>query len=144
MLPTIDLSLIGILLIIWNVIKTIWQYVWGAIVWAKDHAIALMIGSKIWASATFFALTVVVMAGTSYVLQYISGWVAQMLINSLPVASIRQALIFIGTVIPFAPLLRLLSTFFVGWAYIFTLQNYAIWYIKLVGWLNGVKSSWKT
>lgn len=53
MLPTIDISLIGILLAIWNVFKVIWDYTSKAFNWITQKALAVLIGSKFWATAAF-------------------------------------------------------------------------------------------
>lgn len=53
MLPTIDISLIGIILAVWNVIKIIWDYTSKALNWITQRALALIIGSKFWATAAF-------------------------------------------------------------------------------------------
>lgn len=67
MLPTIDISLIGIILAVWNVIKVIWDYTSKAFNWIMQRALALFIGSKFWATAAFLvAAGVIIGFSTSF------------------------------------------------------------------------------
>lgn len=69
MLPTIDISLIGILLAAWNVIRIIWDYTSKAFNWIMQRALALFIGSKFWATAAFLVAAAVLIGIVSTILQ---------------------------------------------------------------------------
>lgn len=73
MLPTIDISLIGVIVAIWNVVKVIWDYTSKAFMWIMHQALALLIGSKLWATAAFLAVALVVIHYLSVFLSFAAG-----------------------------------------------------------------------
>lgn len=75
MLPTIDISLIGVLLAVWNVVKIIWDYTSKALNWLMQQALALLIGSKFWATVAFLAVALTIIGFLSTFLSSIADYI---------------------------------------------------------------------
>lgn len=94
MLPTIDISLIGIILAVWNVFKVIWDYTSKAFNWITQQALALLIGSKFWATAAFLVAAGVIIGFSTTFLSAIAN---RILSAVFPSGSLNSQLVdFIG------------------------------------------------
>lgn len=144
MLPTIDLSLIGILLIIWNVIKTIWGFIWGAIKWTKDAVASAILGSKLWATVAFLAVSLTVVGLVSVVISAVINWVAGLVYSSLTLSVLSDTIQLVSTIFPLSAVSRVISVYAGCLFFMFTLKKYCFWYSRVCYILTHLKSSWKT
>lgn len=94
MLPTIDISLIGILLAVWNVIKVIWDYTTQAFNWITQRALAVFLGSKFWATAFFIVIAVSLLSLLSTLLTAVSNHLLSLIVpsvNNIPSSVVKLA-----------------------------------------------------
>lgn len=87
MLPTIDFSLIGVVLAIWSVIKVIWGWVCKAFDWITQRALALLIGSKLWATAAFIVTGIVIITAFQTLYDKIFEFTSSLVLSSVEVPS---------------------------------------------------------
>lgn len=112
MLPTIDFSLLGLLAAVWAGLKIIWDITCKFFKWVSDKALTLLIGSKFWATAAFFAASVAIMSLLSYVVNAFLSFLVQTAVGSISFAPLRESLIFLGNFLPLAELGSVLTFLF--------------------------------
>lgn len=144
MLPTIDISLIGILLAIWNVFKVIWDYTSKAFNWIMQRALALYLGSKFWATTFFLAAFATCMVLQSLLISSILSLLGTFVVGSISVDSVRQSLIYAATIFPVDILVDVASFFVSGLISVVIAENYAMWWIRILGVFHGLTRAFKT
>lgn len=113
MLPTIDISLIGVILAIWAVLKTVWGFFCGALDWITQRALALVIGSKLWATAAFVAVAIVIIGALSSIWSLVLDLVGEYVIPQASLPS--DVLSIIALYVDLAELQGLLSFALACW-----------------------------
>lgn len=117
MLPTIDISLIGVLLGIWSVFKTIWTYATQALNWITQRALAYIIGSKIWATAVFLVVSIALIAGITALLSTVLSYVGQLAVSTLGIPD--KVVDLLSLYADFDKLTTLFSTLISSWTVYF-------------------------
>lgn len=144
MLPTIDISLIGILLAIWNVFKVIWDYTSKAFNWIMQRALALYLGSKFWATTFFLAAFAVVIALESALISFLVEKLGEFAVSNIPAEGVRNSLVMAATLFPVDVLVEVASFFVSCLTAQIVAENYAMWWIKVLGVWQGLSRSFKT
>lgn len=132
MLPTIDISLIGVLLAIWNVFRVIWDYTSRAFNWITQRALALLIGSKLWATAFLVAAVASLLVLLNTVFTFVISFLGTLAVNALPVDNVRDSLKFAAFIFPVDELLSVLTMVFTGLTAVFASEHLTGWWLSLL------------
>lgn len=132
MVPTIDFSLIGVVLAIWSGIKFIWDACTKALNWITQRALSLMIGSKIWATAFFLASWGIIVALLGTVTNFLLGKLASFAVSQIPVAGVRESLLFLGTRLPLSEISSVFTFAFAGRVSVLLAQQYSGWWMGII------------
>lgn len=144
MVPTIDISLIGIVLAIWGAIKALAHIFMAGLNWVNQHALAVFLGSKFWATAFFIAAFAVVMVLEASLINLFLGLLGSLIVNTIPIGAMAEVFKFCACVFPLDIIAECLSFFFAGLSTVFIAENYAMWWIRILGVFQGLARAFKT
>ena len=142
MLPTIDFSLIGVVLAIWSVIKVIWDWVCKAFDWITQRALALLIGSKFWATAAFIVTGIVIITAFSTIYNKIFELSSSLVISAVDVPS--SVFNFLSLYVDFADLRSLCAFIVSSWTTYFIVCGTVAGLEKARSIFTLLSQSWKT
>lgn len=110
MIPTIDFSLIGLLALVFSFFKTVWGYFTQALNWITQRALALMIGSRIWATVFFFGIaSAIYIVFTSWLSSQIGAVVSSVITTSFDGSGLEREFAVANQIIPVEKVTELLA-----------------------------------
>lgn len=142
MIPTIDISLIGIVGAIWVGLKAIAHYFSVGLQFVLSNVVAFIAGSRLWCTIFFVAAVAALVVLYAYLIRLIMTNIASFAVSLLP-HQVSTTVAIMARYFPFDPIFDLISSAFGGLAVSYTVQNYALWYIKLQGVYSALSRAFK-
>lgn len=143
MLPTIDFSLIGVVLAIWQVLKFVFSHVLTALEWVSHKMIAVLVSSKIWGTAFFIGLFLLFSVLLGRLLNYVASRILQIAIAQIPSQNVQRSFNFIATLSPMTYVADLLSYFASCFTNYRVAQRYVAWYCRMRHAYSDLSKAWK-
>lgn len=144
MIPTIDISFIGICVAIWTVLKTALGWVMHGINFISQKALALLIGSKFWATLAFLVAYLAVCRLVVYVVTLAASYVLDLVFSHVDYGIIRASLNYLGTVLNLRRVAQTITFFFAMFVSYRLFQARILWFSQLYSKFMGLLKSWKT
>lgn len=145
MFPTIDFSNLGVAVGIGAVLRHIVSTIVEASNWVAQKVIAVVAGSKLWATAAFVATAIVLLGFVSTFIGRLASWGANLVIER--VADANDLTFEFGVankIIPFGTLADLISFSFGFWSGIFAIDVYYMYFRLAFQKYMTLMQAWKT
>lgn len=143
MLPTIDFSLIGVVLAIWQVLKFVFTHLLTALEWVSHKMIAVLVSSKVWGTIFFVGFYLLLSVLLARLMTSLTSRIARIIISTIPNSNVQKSFDFISCLSPFRYVAEVFAFFASCFVNYRVAQQYVIWYCRIRHMYSELSRAWK-